>query len=79
MRKVIMTAPKTIEVHNDAPAPKAEDLKGNEILLNIKRIGICGSEIHSYHGLHPSCIYPGARVLGYRCSSGAGCEGFQAG
>ena len=33
MRKVIMTAPKTIEVHNDAPAPKAEDLKGNEILL----------------------------------------------
>ncbi|MBQ7269530.1 MAG: alcohol dehydrogenase catalytic domain-containing protein [Bacteroidales bacterium] len=58
MRKVIMTAPKTIEVQNDAPAPKAEDLKGNEILLNIKRIGICGSEIHSYHGLHPSCIYP---------------------
>lgn len=58
MRKVIMTAPKTIVVQNDAPAPKAEDLKGNEILLNIKRIGVCGSEIHSYHGLHPSCIYP---------------------
>lgn len=53
-----MTAPKTIVVQNDAPAPKPEDLKGNEILLNVKRIGICGSEIHSYHGLHPSCIYP---------------------
>lgn len=23
-----------------------------------KRIGICGSEIHSYHGLHPATFYP---------------------
>lgn len=53
-----MTAPKTIEVHNDAPAPRPEDLKGNEIMMRVKHIGICGSEIHSFHGQHPSCIYP---------------------
>ena len=40
------------------PAPKAEDLKEHQILVNIKRIGICGSEIHSYHGLHPATFYP---------------------
>ncbi len=28
------------------------------MLLNIKRIGICGSEIHSYHGCHPATFYP---------------------
>lgn len=53
-----MTAPHTIEVHTDVPAPKAEELKGNEIMMQVKHIGICGSEIHSFHGQHPSCIYP---------------------
>ena len=53
-----MTAPHTIEVHTDVPAPHAEDLKGNEIMMQVKHIGICGSEIHSFHGQHPSCIYP---------------------
>ena len=52
-----MIEPKKIEFR-EVPAPKAEDLKGNEILLNIKKIGICGSEIHSYHGLHPATFYP---------------------
>ena len=28
------------------------------MLINVKRIGICGSEIHSYHGLHPATNYP---------------------
>ena len=27
-------------------------------MINVKRIGICGSEIHSYHGLHPATFYP---------------------
>ena len=58
MRKVIMTAPGAIEVHNDVPAPRAGDLKGNEIMMQVRHIGICGSEIHSFHGQHPSCIYP---------------------
>ena len=57
MRQAVLLAPKKIEFR-EVPAPKAEDLKGNEILLNIKKIGICGSEIHSYHGLHPATFYP---------------------
>ncbi len=57
MRQAVLIEPKKIEFR-EVPAPRAEDLKGNEILLNIKKIGICGSEIHSYHGLHPATFYP---------------------
>ena len=58
MRRVVLEQPHKVVFCPDVEAPKAEDLKGNEILLNIKHIGICGSEIHSYHGTHPSTMYP---------------------
>lgn len=50
-----MTEPGNIEIL-DVAAP--EDLKDNEILLEIQRIGICGSDIHVYHGKHPFTSYP---------------------
>lgn len=77
-----MTAPRSLKFESDVPAPKAEDLKDNEIMLNIKRIGICGSEIHSYHGLHPSCIYPvvqGHEYSGIVTAVGKGVKGFKPG
>ena len=58
MRRVVLEQPHRVVFYPSVEAPKAEDLKGNEILLNIKHIGICGSEIHSYHGTHPSTMYP---------------------
>ena len=57
MREAVLMAPGQIEFR-DVPAPSAEDLAPHEVLLNIKRIGICGSEIHSYHGKHPATFYP---------------------
>ena len=33
-------------------------LMDNEVLLGIKKIGICGSDIHAYHGNHPATCYP---------------------
>ena len=57
MRQVVLTAPKTLEFREVADL-KAADLKPDEILINVKHIGICGSEIHSYHGLHPATFYP---------------------
>lgn len=57
MRQVVLAAPKTIEFRT-VPSPDAKHLKNKEVLLNIKRIGICGSEIHSYHGMHPATFYP---------------------
>ena len=57
MRQVVLTAPEKLEFREVADLTPA-DLKENEILLNVKRIGICGSEIHSYHGEHPATFYP---------------------
>jgi 2-desacetyl-2-hydroxyethyl bacteriochlorophyllide A dehydrogenase len=55
MRQAIMTSPGKIE-HREVPEPGAPG--DNEILLRIQRIGVCGSDIHVYHGKHPFTPYP---------------------
>jgi len=55
MRQAIMISPGVIE-HREIPEPGK--LKDNEILLRIKRIGVCGSDIHVFHGKHPATPYP---------------------
>jgi 2-desacetyl-2-hydroxyethyl bacteriochlorophyllide A dehydrogenase len=55
MRQAIMLSPGVIE-HREVTEPG--QLLGNEILLRIKKIGICGSDIHVYHGKHPATPYP---------------------
>lgn len=49
-----MTEPGKIEF-GEVQEPKAG---AGEILLRIKRIGVCGSDIHVYHGKHPFTPYP---------------------
>jgi threonine dehydrogenase-like Zn-dependent dehydrogenase len=55
MKQAIMTSPGVI-MYQDVPRPA--DLKPNEVLLKIERIGICGSDIHVFHGEHPATPYP---------------------
>ena len=50
-----MTKPGHIEI-NDVPFKF--NLHSNEIVLQIKKIGVCGSDIHVYHGEHPATPYP---------------------
>ncbi|MFP4562713.1 MAG: alcohol dehydrogenase catalytic domain-containing protein, partial [Spirochaetia bacterium] len=54
MKQAVMTEPKKIEYRQvEDPVP------GNgEILINIKSIGVCGSDIHVYKGEHPYVSYP---------------------
>jgi L-iditol 2-dehydrogenase len=54
MKQATMTAPGQIDVH-DAPEPKPG---AGEVLLRIQRIGVCGSDIHVFHGRHPLTSYP---------------------
>jgi len=54
MRQAIMTKPGTIKFR-EVPEPTCGD---NEILLRIKCIGVCGSDVHVFHGLHPFTSYP---------------------
>lgn len=58
MRQVVLTSPKNIEFRNNVEAPIAGNLNAHDVLIQVKRIGVCGSEIHSYHGLHPATFYP---------------------
>ncbi len=55
MRQAIMISPGNIEFI-DVKAPQI--LKPHEVLLKIQRIGICGSDIHVFHGEHPATPYP---------------------
>ena len=50
-----MTKPGMIDFL-DVPHPGSP--KPNEVLLKIQRIGICGSDIHVFHGEHPATPYP---------------------
>lgn len=54
MIQQVMTEPKKIifrEVDIPTPGP-------DQVLVKIKKIGICGSDIHVYHGTHPYTSYP---------------------
>jgi 2-desacetyl-2-hydroxyethyl bacteriochlorophyllide A dehydrogenase len=54
MKQATMTEPGRI-IFEDVPVPVPGP---REILLGIKRIGVCGSDIHVYHGKHPFTSYP---------------------
>jgi len=42
-------------VFENVAVPNIED---SEVLIKVMRIGICGSDIHVYHGKHPYTSYP---------------------
>lgn len=49
-----MTAPKQISFQRiPVPVPGPD-----QVLVKIKKIGVCGSDIHVYHGTHPYTSYP---------------------
>lgn len=54
MLRQVMTGPKQI-IFEEIPVP---DIDKNQVLIKIKRIGVCGSDIHVYHGQHPYVSYP---------------------
>ncbi len=62
MRQSVLTAPHTI-IFREAPEPMAGP---GEVLVRIQRIGICGSDVHAYHGRHPFMFYP--KVQGHEFS-----------
>ena len=49
MLQEVMTAPGEI-IFREIPVPTPA---ANEVLVKIMKIGICGSDIHVYHGKHP--------------------------
>lgn len=78
MIQEVMTAPQKIEFREvPVPTPKA-----GEVLVKIKKIGICGSDIHVYHGTHPFTSYPvtqGHEVSGKIVALGNGVKNVKVG
>ncbi|MCF7955894.1 MAG: alcohol dehydrogenase catalytic domain-containing protein, partial [Phycisphaerae bacterium] len=78
MRQAVMPAPGKIEF-GDAKVPVAG--KG-QVQIEVKRIGVCGSDIHVFHGKHPFVSYPliqGHEFSGVISAIGAGVEGVSIG
>ena len=54
MKQAVMTAPGKISFA-DVATP---DIKPDEALVRMIRIGVCGSDIHVFHGKHPYTSLP---------------------
>lgn len=77
MKTLICTTPGSFEyAEGDKPV-----LKEGYALLKIKRIGICGTDLHAYEGTQPFFSYP--RILGHELAAEVvavdGPSAFQAG
>ncbi len=47
------------------PIPKIEN--DDDVLIKVHAVGICGSDIHIYHGTSPVAVYP--RILGHEIAA----------
>jgi L-iditol 2-dehydrogenase len=78
MKQAVMNAPGRIEFREiDKPVPQE-----NQVLIDVKRIGVCGSDIHVWHGQHPYTNYPivqGHEVSGVIAEVGGRVEGLSVG
>lgn len=78
MLQQVMTEPGKIEFR-EIPVPEAGP---GQVLVRIMEIGVCGSDIHVYHGKHPFTSYPvtqGHEVSGVIEKLGKGVEGLKVG
>ena len=78
MLQQVMTNPGEI-IFREVPVP---EIKDDQVLVKIMNIGICGSDIHVYHGKHPFTKYPvtqGHEVSGEIVKVGKDTSGFHTG
>jgi L-iditol 2-dehydrogenase len=75
MLQAVLQSPKTI-TFQDIPVPEPGE---GQVLIEVKRIGICGSDIHVYHGSHKYATLPivqGHEGSGIVAKVGCGVEKF---
>jgi L-iditol 2-dehydrogenase len=78
MKFAVLTEPYRFEIR-DLPVP---DLKGDECLITVRKVGICGSEITAYRGVHKYRIPPvilGHEMVGTVAATGGGVQRFRVG
>ncbi len=79
MRGLVLAGLETIEVRHDLPDPEIE--APGDVIVAVGRAGICGSDLHPYHGREPVAwgIVPGHEAAGEVVEVGSAIEQFQAG
>jgi L-iditol 2-dehydrogenase len=78
MLQAVMVEPGKIEFRDIAKP----ELKPDQVMMLTRRIGVCGSDIHVYHGMHPYTSYPivqGHEVSGVVAAVGSAVQGFSVG
>ena len=78
MRQQVMTEPGKI-IFQEVPVP---EMGAKDIKIKMEKIGVCGSDIHVWHGKHPYTSYPvtqGHEVSATVVDKGADVEGFEIG
>lgn len=60
MKAIRVNSPKNIEIADVAMPNKPLE---EEVFIKIKAAGICGSDLHIYHGSNPMATYP--RIIGH--------------
>lgn len=78
MKQQVMTAPGEI-IFREIPVPEVNE---NQVKIKMMSIGICGSDIHVYHGKHPFTSYPvtqGHEVSGEVVEVGAAVTAYKPG
>lgn len=79
MKAARVVSPMNLEI---CEVPMPEITKDNEVLIKVKAAGICGSDIHIYHGTSPVATYPriiGHEVVGEIIKIGSKVKKFEAG
>jgi L-iditol 2-dehydrogenase len=78
MKQVELHAPLDVRLR-EAPRPKPGP---DEVLIAVARVGICGSDLHAYHGRHPFIqlpVVPGHEFAGSVAEVGANVRDFAPG
>ncbi len=78
MLKAVIEKPLELVV-KDVEKPVAQQ---GEVLIQLKNIGVCGSDLHVFHGVHPCTYYPittGHEIAGVIAELGKGVSGLKIG
>src|SRR3954452_21522971 len=63
MKTIILQEPGKFRLDESAAAPGASELAAGEALVRVRRVGICGTDLHAFRGRQPFFTYP--RILGH--------------
>ncbi len=62
MKTIVCTQPRNLEYRNQ----KLPEPIQNHAIIKIKRVGVCGTDLHAFEGTQPFLSYP--RILGHELS-----------